>query len=123
VLSPIRPPALLAGVGRVHLNGVPRGSCWTQRSGKLRCDHGETTRLRPRDTVPVSGIVRVVAAYPIQPKKGTLTIATTEGRKVRESTWTDELRYELVPGVYVLRAEARYPRGAYVRVDFPFRVS
>jgi hypothetical protein len=120
IFTPLRPPALLAGVGRVRLHGVARGACWPQRSDALRCE-GASGERAPRAALPRSGVMHVVAAYPFQPDAGSLRI-DRGSRPVVDSAWTGDLRYELEPGTYVLHAEARYKRGAYVRYDFAFRI-
>ena len=121
VLSPIPAPALFASAGRTRIEGVFRGSCWTQGGGKLHCRQGERG-ARSGPAVPASGTLRVLAAYPVQPERGTLRITSSSGRVVHEGTWSDRVAYSLDRGSYILAADARYGGRAYVRYDFPFVV-
>lgn len=117
VLSPIRAPALLASVEGRRLPAVDRGSCWAQRNGELRCVDATGGSPKPVE-VPASGRIRIVAAYPVQPDQGSLVILGPRGDVVLEHRWTDALDYRLEPGRYRLKADARYPDGAYVRAEF-----
>lgn len=123
VASPIRPPGLIATAAGQRLDGSPLAACWPQRSGKPRCERHNAEDVIAV-AVPGSGAIRVIAAYPIQPRAGTLRIAR-RGQTQPEvaAAWTDKLPYDLAPGRYTLRAEARYAdKNAYVRWEFGFVV-
>lgn len=125
LFSPIQPPAILARASDEELDGVYVRSCWHQRRGNLSCQAADGAGLPASDTTVIDrrGKMRIVAAYPVQPKEGTLEIETEKGKTVIEAPWLRELNYSLEPGIYVLTAEAKYGRGAYVRYVFRLRVA
>jgi hypothetical protein len=121
--APLQPPAILATAGPVRLTGSSQGSCWPQRGSKLRCEPADPKPKVPPAVLPASGTIRVVTAFPVQPKDGSVRIEDSSGNAVlSDPSWTDDVRYTLEPGSYVLRAQADYPARAYVRWAFAFVV-
>lgn len=120
--SPVKAPQILASAGPVRLDGAYRGSCWPQPRGANRCERDPRPRLASGPRLPRTGTIRVVSDFPVQPASGTLVVRR-EGQTALEQAWDDKLPYTLDPGRYVLRADARYPRGGYVRYDFAFVVA
>ncbi len=127
VFSPLEAPELVVTVeGRaesVRLPGVHEGSCWGQQDGELRCVDPDPDLPGDPPTVPASGRMRIVAAFPVQPDEGTVRILEQPGGDIAfETELDDRIDYDgLEPGDYVLRVEGRYPDGAFVRYAFPMR--
>lgn len=126
VFSPLEAPELIVTVeGRtesVRLPGVHEESCWEQRDGELRCVDPDPELPEGPPAVPVSGRMRIVAAFPVQPDEGTVRIIEQrEGDIGFEAELDDRIAYELEEGHYVLRVEASYSDGAFVRYAFPLR--
>jgi hypothetical protein len=118
--APTPPPAIVARVGDTRLPGALYVSCWPQRSGNAKCQ--EPTGSPKGDvTIPRRGTLRVVVAYPVQPKRGNVRIYTG-GRTTLRSEWKRSITYELEPGRYQMLALALYPNASQVQYIFRFRV-
>ena len=120
--APVPAPEIVARVGGIRLTGQRVADCWPQRSGDLRCAKFKTkfakaVRLRGK------GTMHVVVAYPVQPPGGTLTLTKRDGTVVLTMKWTEALPYDLAAGDYALRADAAYPKGAYVNYYFALTVT
>lgn len=127
VFSPLGAPELLVTVegtaDSVRLPGVHEESCWVQRDDELRCVDPDPQLPGDPPSVPRTGRMRIVAAFPVQPDEGTVRVVErSSGRVAFESELDDRIDYELAPGRYVLRVEARYPDDAFVRYAYPLRV-
>src|SRR4051812_27322493 len=109
LVAPASPPAIVARDTDTHLPGSLQSACWPQNSGHNRCTHGGKP---PKDSaiLPRNDKIRVVVAYPIQPKDGTIRIVRS-GRTVLRTKWSRYVSYELESGRYSLIADAKYPRG------------
>ena len=122
---PIPPPELLARVDDTRIEGVYDGSCWPQSEGDLRCEDRDADvsgASGPR--VPAEGMMRFIAAYPVQPAGGTLEIVDAEsGATIVRDGYAESVPYELEPGRYAVMVEARYPDDAYVRYVFAFEAA
>jgi hypothetical protein len=121
--GPVRPPAIVARVGTVRLEGTLVKACWPQRNGHATCVGAKRPRVTDR-TVPATGTVRVVVAYPFKPKSGTIRITSRDGTTVVVTTaLKEDIPYRLQPGTYTLEADAQYGGGTYVVYDFGLRVT
>lgn len=121
--SPAKAPRLFASVGATRLEAAYRGSCWPQPGGRLRCERDPGRKPADGPRITGRGTLRVVADYPVQPTGGTIMVSRAGARDpVIRSDWENRLPYELDPGAYVMRADARYPPRGYVRYDFAFVV-
>ena len=121
-LRPVPPPAIVVRADDTRLEGVLEEACWPQRNGKLRCtEDGE----RPRENaIDDNGSFRIVFAYPADPKEGRIEVEDADGETVLESDeWKRTMRYDLVPGNYVLTAQAGTSGEAFVRYVFALRVT
>ena len=118
LLAPVGAPPVLARVGDTRLSGARVKACWPQRGGHLRCQGAEPS---PRTaSLPKSGSLRIVVAYPAQPPSGTITIVRG-GHTVLTRKWNDMVHYKLKTGTYELVADAQYPQDAYIKYRFTFR--
>lgn len=121
VVSPIPAPEIVASVGGDRLPGRADASCWPQRGDRLRCREGDGGDPG-RTVIARSGSLRVFVNFPVQPDSGTLEVRDAEDAVVLKEAWRPRLRYALEPGRYELTADARYPRKAFLRWRFGFRI-
>jgi hypothetical protein len=116
-VAPLPAPAIVARVGSIELRGVDIESCWPRRSGRIHCTSGDKSRPKAV-SVPSSGTIRIVAAFPVQPPDGRVTIGTAARVVSATKTWTPNLAYRLASGTYSVHVQAFYPHGA--RLDYLF---
>jgi hypothetical protein len=121
-LRPVPPPAIVVRAGDARLTGVLDEACWPQRSGKLRCTHGNPEDA-PAQTIDDNGSFRIVFAYPAEPKEGSITVRTPDGKDVIDADWKRTLHYDLDPGRYVLTTQAGKSGESFVRYVFALRVT
>jgi hypothetical protein len=122
-LRPVPPPAIVVRAGDTRLSGVLDRACWPQRSGELRCTDDDQ-RLAREQTIPDNGSLRIVFAYPADPKEGFVRIDTvSKGKTVLKTGWKRTVRYDLDPGRYVLTAQAGKTGESFVRYVFALRVT
>lgn len=128
LFRPIEAPELVVRSGDVRLSALHLESCWPQGSGEPRCltnDTDPADRARSGDgaDVPAAGRFEVFAAYPVQPADGRVLIQDARtGDVIDRSDFDDIVDYDVGPGDYVLRVEARWEQDAFVRYAFPFTV-
>lgn len=116
-------PEIRVRAGDIALEGGLATACWPEEGGKRVC---ETGKKAPRESgpIPPSGTLRVAAAYPIQPTRGSLRIRIAgSGEDVLKTAWKRRVPYKLRAGRYVLTAVANYPEKAFIRYTFRFSVS
>jgi hypothetical protein len=121
---PIQPPSIVVHAGDQHIAGALDSACWPQRSGKLRCVKHKKVDAAA-NTIPGNGSLRIVFAYPAEPKDGLIHISDdSTGRTVLRSGWKRTIRYDLPPGTYTMTARAgKSGKGAYVRYVFVLKVT
>jgi hypothetical protein len=120
--APVPAPEIVARVGGIRLTGQRDRDCWPQRNGDLRCAKFKTTWTKPA-RLHGTGTMHVVVTYPVQPPDGMLTFTKRDGTVVLTKKWTETVPYDLPPGSYALRADASYPKGAYVKFYFALTVT
>lgn len=123
IFSPVGAPEILASAGDVSLEGYELASCWPQRGGEARCRTTERDDDGPYTTIPSTGTLRILAAFPVQPDDGSVIVTDGSGQPVIVSSWTREIDYDLDTGSYELLAEGRYTDGGNVTYRFFFSVS
>ncbi len=118
--APTPPPSIVARVGSIRLDGFLTASCWPQSGGKSKCADGPD-RATKTVTIPRRGTIRVVVAYPTQPKNGSIDLFGSN-RPVFKKKWMRNVSYDLEPGRYYLQALALYSNSAKVQYRFRLRV-
>jgi hypothetical protein len=119
-LRPVTAPGIIVNAGNEPLAGRLVESCWPQRNGDLKCEQGDDGDAETL-SIPASGELRSVVAYPAQPEEGSIRIISRDsGETVLRSGWDRSITYELDPGLYFVDVEARYPERAFVRYRFGF---
>ena len=117
--APVNAPTMLARVGEIRLQGQRDSSCWPVGM-KTKC--AGRTAATPAVSVPGKGTLRVIVAYPLQPKASQGTIEVRQGETVIiKRDWHENTNYDLAPGSYELVAYAAYRNNAHIRYTFPFR--
>lgn len=123
IVSPLPAPRLLATASGRPLEGAPVASCWPQRSGDLRCLRSDDGPPADATPVPADGRLRIIADFPVQPVEGVIRLVdTATDEAVIDGAFTDRIDYDLQPGRYLLRVEARWGEGAFVRYAFALAV-
>jgi len=119
--APVNAPSIVARVGETRLAGHLVASCWPGGNGKIACKQGKGDGNGAVATIPPKGTLRVIVAYPLQPKDGYLQFSRKTGPLYR-TPWRENTHYDLPPGRYTLNAVAQYPKGPHVEYSFDFRV-
>ena len=120
LFAPVPTPEIVARADSVRLGGSRERACWPQRGGDLKCEGPDRAGVTLQK-LPRSGRLRFVVTYPVQPEDGTIRVVSrSTGKTVLRSDWRRSLRYDLEPDTYFAVAEARYPRGAFLRYRFAF---
>lgn len=119
--APVNAPTIVVRSGDLRLVGHRNGACWPKGNGRLHCVGADPAPPRVV-MLPRRGKLRVVVAYPLQPKQG--YVAITHGRDIiSKRNWTESFAYDVPPGTYQLIAYAKYPKSVFVQYLFAFRAA
>jgi hypothetical protein len=116
--APVDAPSIVARVGEIRLQGQRIAACWPDGK-KTKCT-GRGAAPAPV-TIPHHGTLRIVVAYPLQPKQGTIEVRDGS-HAVFTHPWRENTTYDLPPGSYELLATARYKTNAHVEYRFALHV-
>ena len=118
--APVNAPTIVARAGELRLHGRRISACWPNGRGKEKCTGAENTAPDVA-TLSRRGTLRVVVAYPLQPKQGYIEVRSGD-RVVFKRPWSENTDYNVPSGNYELVAYAKYAKSSHLEYAFGFRV-